>query len=364
MISVVLLAAVISASQGPSPAPTETRQHAEQGAQERGGKPGGASGSTNPSIGSHAISGETSGPHHEEPANNDGPPSQWWFNFFLVVFTGALAILAGFQLSALHRQADLMAGQLAEMKTTSTDTHDLAIAAGKAAGAAQENASSAAKMASDARELAHIDQRARVKVQGAISGRYVRAKGDPPTFAYAGIIQGSVNYLNLPIANIGKTPAEDVLLCSYIQYADVVLTEPPSPKVAYFSEASEFEDDCTRIAKTFTVIRDDWDLARAEVRGWLPFQIRRVGVIYPNESIVETVHYGGVNAATPHLWYTLRDLTDEQRNAIDSQTACLVVIARLRYQDVFRARHKTLYCARWQPPSNDLVVLPYGNYAD
>jgi hypothetical protein len=61
----------------------------------------------------------------------------------LVIFTGLLAALAYRQLLAMHRQADLMSGQLASMKTTGDDTHDLAVAAQQQAMASKETAMAA-----------------------------------------------------------------------------------------------------------------------------------------------------------------------------------------------------------------------------
>jgi hypothetical protein len=83
-------------------------------------------------------------PHHDTHPPNSGPPqkpwfdSQFWFNLLLVIFTGLLAALAYRQLRAMHRQADLMSGQLASMTTTGDDTHVLAVAAQTAAAAAKQ----------------------------------------------------------------------------------------------------------------------------------------------------------------------------------------------------------------------------------
>jgi len=75
--------------------------------------------------------------HDVRPADKPWFDSQFWFNLLLVIFTGLLAALAYRQLRAMHRQADLMSGQLASMNKTGDDTHNLAIAMNDAAKAAE-----------------------------------------------------------------------------------------------------------------------------------------------------------------------------------------------------------------------------------
>ncbi len=99
-------------------------------------------------INREASSVDAKAADHVHPPNSGSSEKSWldsqfWFNLLLVICTGLLAFLAYRQLKAMHRQADLMSGQLAEMKTTSVDTHNLAAAAQEQAMASKETAMAA-----------------------------------------------------------------------------------------------------------------------------------------------------------------------------------------------------------------------------
>jgi hypothetical protein len=96
--------------------------------------------------------------HGARPADKPWFDSQFWFNLLLVIFTGLLAALAYRQLRAMHRQADLMSGQLASMNTTGEDTHKLAIA--------MKDAADAAKLSADSANAALKTQRAFIITEG------------------------------------------------------------------------------------------------------------------------------------------------------------------------------------------------------
>ena len=198
-VAVLTLVWAAVASKPPSPTPAKTGQRAEQSAHEGAAQTGGKSNRANLPASSHAASSETKRPNTERDADNNGPSAQWWFNFLLVIFTAALAVLGLFQLLAfrrqaevMHRQAMIMRRQLASMKTTGDDTHDLAIAATKTASAAQKSAETSSEQLSAIVNVA----RARLTVE------HINAL---PVM----LIRGP-NTITVSIMNRGHTPAIEV----------------------------------------------------------------------------------------------------------------------------------------------------------
>jgi hypothetical protein len=182
---------------------------------------------------------DTKAPHHDTHPPNSGPEqkpwfdSQFWFNLLLVIFTGLLAFLAYRQLRAMHRQADLMSGQLAEMKTTGADTHTFALAAQAAADAAKEQAaaSNAAAMFADHTATSAMHQTEAMLVQAqalilsagaakdsvAITRQQVEAY-DRPWIKASFVIDGMLEYgaegaalrLRCVLENVGRSVANEV----------------------------------------------------------------------------------------------------------------------------------------------------------
>lgn len=209
-VAILALVVTMTTSRPPSPTPTETHQRTEQGAHDGGAKPAGKSNSTNPFAGSRAVGDKTSGPDGKGKANDDAASSQWWFNLLLVIFTGALAALA-------FVQSRTMSGQLAEMKTTSADTHDLAEAAknqvtllGKHVDAAAKAADAAASAADTAKRALEMTERPDVLVTS-VSLDQDTVNNTADQFGDVPLI-GTGTVLTVIVTNYGRTTARELSL--------------------------------------------------------------------------------------------------------------------------------------------------------
>jgi hypothetical protein len=129
-----------------------------------------------------------------------------------------------------------------------------------------------------------------------------------------------------------------------------------------FSEAVDFDADCAAMARGFSATGNERIIALDESLG-VPVQQRNVGVIYPGQEVVVTVPWYGTEPGKP-LEHFREQLEPDQLSALGAQYAYFVIVMRIRYRDSFGGWHKTLYCARWQPPSDELLPFDYGNYAD
>jgi hypothetical protein len=298
----------------------------------------------------------------------------------MICLTGAIAFFALgsmiasiSQCASMKTQAKIMADQLESMKTTGNDTNALAVAAQNQSYAAQYTAAAnlmqamqairfadAAKTSADnsvriargsedavktAQASMRLDQRARVVVQGGKGGKYLPTRG---TEAYAGIIQPSEVHIDLVFSNNGKTLAADVQLCAAIIYVAYGRKQPPA-----FSLHRGFDDDCVSMAAALT------GSARVDDEGVSMVQRHTVGPMHPGEPMQYTLLWRGVKSGEP--WRIVDRLGSPEIAAIEQQQAFFVITARLLYRDDFGKRHDTLYCARWQPPSDQLLKLPYGN---
>ena len=160
---VFALAAAGQSSHGPSPTPSKEAQGNQNQASKVRSEPHEnqqATSSASPTLtqpSAVVTTGNQPDPRSikkDHPAK-DHPANNWWEivgtiagvvnTILLTLFSGALALLAYRQWRAMdrqaklmHRQAVLIGRQLAEMKTTSVDTHALAVAAKDAAESAKE----------------------------------------------------------------------------------------------------------------------------------------------------------------------------------------------------------------------------------
>jgi hypothetical protein len=127
-----------------------------------------------------------------------------------------------------------------------------------------------------------------------------------------------------------------------------------------------YEEDCQQLAVALSGFSkgDVWaKFAERGGEGFLPVTLKNLGVINPGDRPRVTIGWFGTKDAEPPGLG--RDhLKPDELLAIGQQIACLLVSARLKYTDIFGKMHNTLYCARWQPPSDELMAWPYGNYAD
>jgi hypothetical protein len=145
MTPLVLLAMLVAVpSKGPAPTPSAGQAKQEQ-ARPAQGKP-----ETDQSTKKRVTTVPQSKPEitvgsEQRFGDQDKNSSPWrdWPAWAVAFFTLGLLIVAVLQWAAMHGQRQLMGDQLAEMKTTSADTHDLAIAAKDAAAAAQQQSRSA-----------------------------------------------------------------------------------------------------------------------------------------------------------------------------------------------------------------------------
>jgi hypothetical protein len=312
---------------------------------------------------------------------------------WMIGLTAAIAAFALGSVAAALLQWRVMSRQLDEMHTTGEDTHTLALAAQQQANAAQhaamgnlvqatqairfaESAQTSASAASASLKVSNdalvearkqneaaatafrLEQRAKVEVQGGRSGKYLGDLREPGSKAHGGVPQPSTVHIDLVFENVGKTAAADAKLCAVIHYVGGIYAGTP-PRA--FSLARNFDDDCRAMYSALTGNRLD-DMAPMTIYGDIghyPLQRTDVGIIYPGESLPITVSWLGVKGGSTQGPFDV--LNALEIGAIKSQAAFLVITARLSYRDVFGESHDTIYCARWQPPSDDLIKLGYGN---
>ena len=330
------------------------------------------------SNGTQGVGGDQ--PHSNAEVLDELKRGERW----MIYLTGAIAFFALgsmvasiSQCASMKTQAKIMADQLESMKTTGNDTKALAIATQNQSYAAQYTAlanlmqamqairfANAAKTSADnsdriargsedavktAQASMRLDQRARVVVQGGKGGKYLPTRG---TEAYAGIIQPSEVHIDLVFSNNGKTLAADVQLCAAIIYVAHGGKQPPT-----FSLHRGFDDDCVSMSSALTGVAMVNDEGVSE--GVSLVQRHLVGPMHPGEPIQYTLLWRGAKSGEPTR--IADSLARPEIDAIEHQQAFFVITARLLYRDDFGKRHDTLYCARWQPPSDQLLKLPYGN---
>ena len=133
-------------SQGPSPTPAKGSQtQQEQASGEKGVTKPDNQPAKNPPPAIQQPNPEIAVRYDQHFGDKGKDAAAWrdWPAWAVAIFTLGLLITAIFQWLAMHGQRKLMAAQLEEMKTTSADTHALAIAVGDAAKAATKSADSA-----------------------------------------------------------------------------------------------------------------------------------------------------------------------------------------------------------------------------
>jgi hypothetical protein len=337
-----------------------------------------------------------------QPENNEQSPRRLFglsFEALSLIFDGIIAVAAIVgsifvyrQLVAVEDQLGVMRDQLRDARKAGVESdkvtnQQLQIAANQAmsqqytsiaalvsamnqmklANAARDSAIGTAQIAKasaesnlQAMETFRSDQRAKVEVQGGRGGKYLSG---PSTQAYAGLTQLSNVHIDILFSNIGKTAATDVKLCSVIY-----LTAEGLGPVA-FSQERSYESDCTAmmLATTEFTATDINGFIRnhGSAEGYVPVHQWSVPLIHAGEPWQVTMSWSGVNIIHGPRWHNFRDhLDSDELSGIRSDYMWLVIAVRLSYKDEFGRLHDTLYCGRWQPPSNDLIKLPYGNYSN
>jgi hypothetical protein len=231
-VAVLALVVAATASQPPPPAPAKTGQAKQEQARTAQGqtktdnqpaqKPVPTVQQSNPEITVR---------YEQRLGNQDKNASAWrdWPAWAVAAFTLGLLIVAVLQWIAMHGQRKLMGEQLAEMKTTSADTHDLATAAkdqiallATHVDAATKTADAAKQSADTARHALEILECADVLVSKI--GQPARFSTDPTERIRA---TSSAITCAVTVKNHGRTRADYLVVRGQIKSGEFTDDETP-----------------------------------------------------------------------------------------------------------------------------------------
>jgi hypothetical protein len=256
--------------------------------------------------------------YEQRLGDQDKSSSPWrdWPAWAVAVFTFGLLIVAVLQWAAMHGQRKLMGDQLASMKTTGDDTHDLAIAAQSQIELLAKHVD-AAKLAADSAHhnvlvavaqsnIARLNQRAWVG--------FVKIESRPSPFAIGGWLQVGVD-----IRNTGKTPARGI----------------------------------TRMRVR---IMPEWEPPELVDAPWQPSSIRTRAIFFPGAlSHVSNYARSGNDpiVLTPDLFFE-----------IHTGALKVFVDGRIDYSDVFGVAHWSEFRSIWNPAESVFTQCEEGNGTD
>jgi hypothetical protein len=315
-VAILVLVWAAVPSKPPPPTPTEASQakqdqtHTQRGEAQRDNRP-----TENPPPAVQRSNPEVAVQYDKHFGKEDkGHASPDWPSWAVAFFTFGLFVTAVFQWLAMHGQRKLMAGQLASMKTTGDDTHELALAAKsqielltkhvEAAKLAADSAHNSVLVAFAQSNIAKLDQRAWVGVVGVM---------------HTPLTPNRPFEVGVDIMNSGKTPAKGK---TAIRVRMLRVFEKPELK------------DAT----------------------WAPMSTRSHGIFFPN-ALCHIRNYvrAGVEMSI---------LTEADIATIKVGVNSVFVDGRIDYVDVFGHSHWTEFRYVWNTFQDVFTQCSEGNSTD
>jgi hypothetical protein len=319
--------------------------------------------------------------HAEQPNKTKGHPQRLWQRFragtihnqLTVIFTALIFIATGVYAILSGGQLYVMRHQLTEIKNSSADTHDLAIAAGKQADAAKTQSDQAVaqtdKMGkslekTDSLIRATADLAAQAKRSANLSATNLQASQDAihlderPWIGIAGVTTDGgtetqdafrVESVSIAFHNSGKTPAVRMKLecCMFSS----ILWRLPIPD---YDETVK-ENERSKQALRDSEIKQHPELAKI-------FREQDALIASENKNFI---HEGGILA--PGVFYTAGVIskTQWQRPTEAGQHLTLYVMGKLTYYDIFPGtkQHSTKFCLM-HTGGTSFSVCPASNWMD